>query len=239
MQPKRKRLIAGSLIFAIAAGSAGLASSASGSSSPSVASKIDPADFTSKVDNPFLPWKPGTHFHYKASQPGTRNPVAVTHRTTKIAGVKCVVVRDIVTHNGTPVERSLDWYAQDKHGNVWYFGEASSVFKHGHFAHNASDSWKTGVHGATPGILMEAHPRKGDVYRQEQAPNSKDRAKVLGYVDTMTVPFGTFHHVLETKEFTPLEPSIDHDFYARGIGEIQEINVKGGEGKTKLVSITH
>lgn len=233
---KRKQMIVSGLILAVALAAAGVAHGASKSSSPP---KIDPADFTNKVDNPFLPWKPGTHFHYKTSQPGTRNPVAVTHRTTTIVGVKCVVVRDIVTQNGKPVERSLDWYAQDKRGNVWYFGEASSEFRHGHWVHNAADSWKSGVHGATPGILMEAHPRKGDVYRQENAPNSKDRAKVLGYVGTVTVPFGTFHRVLETKEFTPLEPSIDHDFYARGIGEIEEINVKGGEGKTKLVSITH
>jgi hypothetical protein len=237
MQVTRKRAVARSLIVTIAG--VGVVGAAGGASGAGGAPGIDPADFTTKVDNPFLPWKPGTHFHYKTSEAGTRNPVTVTHRTTTIAGVKCVVVRDLVTHNGKPVERSLDWYAQDKAGNVWYFGEASSEFKHGRFVHVPSDSWKTGVHGATPGILMEAHPRKGDVYSQENAPNSKDRAKVLGYVNSMTVPFGTFHHVLETKEFTPLEPSIDHDFYARGIGEIQEINVKGGEGKTKLVSITH
>jgi hypothetical protein len=234
---KRARRIAlGTVVLAFAA--AGAVSSGSAGASRT---QINPADFTTKIDNPYLPWVPGTHFHYIGTKPpGTRNPVAVTHRTTRILGVKCRVVRDVVTHNGKPVERSLDWYAQDKKGNVWYFGEASSTFQHGHFVHEPSDSWRAGRHGARPGILMEAHPRKGDVYHQEDAPNSKDRAKVLGYISSKTVPYGTFHHVLVTKEFTPLEPnSIDHDFYARGIGEIQETNVKGGEGKTKLVSITH
>jgi hypothetical protein len=235
----RKQVVVGSLILAIAAGGVGVASSATGASRARNTPSIDPADFTNQVDNPFMPWKPGTVFHYKSSAAGTRNPVAVTHRTTKILGVECVVVRDVVKVNGKPEERSLDWYAQDKQGNVWYFGEASSQFTHGHWVHDAADSWRSGVHGARPGIIMEAHPRKGDRYAQENAPNSKDRAKVLGYVGQMTVPFGTFHHVLETKEFTPLEPSIDHDFYARGIGEIKEINVKGGEGKTKLVSVSH
>ena len=234
----RKRIIVGSLILTSAAVSAAVAGLANGAPGAGV-HKIDPADFTNKVDNPYMPWKPGTLFRYRSSEPGVRNPVSVTHRTKRIIGVKCVVVRDVVKRHGTPVERSLDWYAQDKHGNVWYFGESSSEFKHGHWVHNASDSWKSGVDGARPGIVMEAHPRKGDVYHQENAPNSKDRAKVLGYVGTVTVPFGTFHHVLETKEFTPLEPSIDHDFYARGIGELKEVNVKGGEGRTVLVSVSH
>ena len=232
-----RKAIFGGLILAIAAGSVAVA--ARGASRARKATRIDPGDFTTKIDNPFMPWEPGTVFHYRSSQAGTRNPVAVTHRTTRIIGVECVVVRDVVKVNGKPRERSLDWYAQDKAGNVWYFGEASSHFTHGHWVHDAADSWRSGVHGARPGIIMEAHPRKGDRYAQENAPNSRDRAKVLGYVGTVTVPFGTFHHVLETKEFTPLEPSIDHDFYARGIGEIEEINVKGGEGKTKLVSVDH
>ena len=231
---KRKRIALGVFALAIASVGGAIAGSAAAS-----APKINPANFTTKIDNPFMPWVPGTVFHYRSTEPGTKDIVSVTHRKTKILGVRCRVVRDLVKVNGKPRERSLDWYAQNKRGDVMYFGEASSAFKHGRFVHLPSDSWRAGVHGARPGIIIEAHPRKGDRYHQEDAPNSKDRAKVLGYVRKKTVPYGTFHHVLVTKEFTPLESSIDHDFYARGIGEIQETNVKGGEGKTKLVSITH
>jgi hypothetical protein len=233
------RAIAGGTMIAVAIGATSMAGFATGTS-PTGLAGINPAHFTSKVDNPYFPWKPGTLFHYRSSKPaGTTNPVYASHRTKLVAGVRCRVVRDIVKTKGRRVERSLDWYAQDRRGNVWYFGENSSTFKHGRWVHNAADSWESGVHGARPGILMEAHPRKGDVYRQENAPNSKDRAKVLGYVGTLKVPFGTFHHFLVTKEFTPLEPSIDHDYYGRGINELQEINVKGGEGVTKLVAIRH
>ncbi len=37
-------------------------------------------------------------------------------------GVKCLVIRDIVTQNHSLVEKTTDWYAQDSKGNVWYFG---------------------------------------------------------------------------------------------------------------------
>jgi hypothetical protein len=231
------RMIVSGATIAMSIGVAGIATSATGSP-PTRHEGIKPSHFTRRIDNPYMPWKPGTLYHYRSSKPaGATNPVKVPHRTKMVIGVRCRVVRDIVKVNGEPQERSFDWYAQDRRGNVWYFGENSSEFKHGRWVHNASDSWESGVHGAKPGIIMEAHPRRGDVYRQENAPNSKDRAKVLGYVRSLSVPFGSFRHVLVTKEFTPLEPSIDHDYYARGIGELEEINVKGGEGTTKLVGV--
>jgi hypothetical protein len=235
MKPTHR--VAGAVFIVVAIGAAIAVSSVAGSSGGR-ASGINPAHFTAKVDNPFMPWRPGTLFHYRSSKPaGATNPVKVPHRTKTVIGVRCRVVRDVVKVNGRPQERSFDWYAQDRRGNVWYFGENSAVFKHGRWVHSAADSWKSGVDGARPGIIMEAHPRRGDVYQQENALNSKDMARVLGYAKTVRVPLGTFHHVLVTKEFTPLEPSIDHDYYARGIGELQEINVKGGEGKTKLVAV--
>jgi sugar lactone lactonase YvrE len=41
-------------------------------------------------------------------------------------GIKTVVVRDRGFTNGELSEDTLDWFAQDAAGNVWYFGE-----KHG------------------------------------------------------------------------------------------------------------
>jgi hypothetical protein len=90
------------------------------------------------------------------------SPIALTKR---ILGIRSTVVRDTVSQHGKPVERTFDWYAQDKHGNVWYMGEDSLELKGGHFV-RASDSWKSGVDGAKPGIIMRGHPRAGDVYRR-------------------------------------------------------------------------
>jgi hypothetical protein len=78
------------------------------------------------------------------------------------------------------VERTFDWYAQDKDGNVWYMGEDSFELKGGRFV-KASDSWKSGVDGAQPGIIMPANPQPGEAYRQEYYPPGEalDEARVL------------------------------------------------------------
>jgi hypothetical protein len=117
-------------------------------------------------------------------------------------------------------------------------GEDSFELSHGHFV-KASDSWKSGVDGAKPGIVMPAHPRPGDAYRQEYYPPGEalDEARVLCLEGRLTVPFGTFRHVLVTSERSPLEPQVEHKFYARGVGEIAERVVKGHHEAFRLVSV--
>jgi hypothetical protein len=132
---------------------------------------IDPANFVATVDNPLWPLEPGTGFHYKGMRgdvPQTDDEV-VTHQTKQILGISATVVRDTVSQHGRPIERTLDFYAQDNHGNVWYLGEDSFELKNGRFA-KASDSWRSGVDGAKPGIIMPADPQPGDRYRQEYYP---------------------------------------------------------------------
>src|SRR4030042_6353560 len=87
---------------------------------------IDPANFAAEIDNPYFPLKPGTTFVYRGVTEDSieRNEVYVTHQTKKILGVTCMVVRDTVwDENDDLVEDTFDWYAQDKDGNVWPFGE--------------------------------------------------------------------------------------------------------------------
>ena len=123
------------------------------------APSIDPANFVAKIDNRYLPYKPGTTFHFEGVRGRTRqsDDEIVTASDQAILGVKCTVVRDTVSEHGRAIERTVDWYAQDKQGNVWYMGEDSFELKHGHFV-KASDSWKSGVNGAKPGIIMPAQP---------------------------------------------------------------------------------
>jgi hypothetical protein len=168
--------------------------------------KIDPANFEAKVDNRYLPFEPGTRFHYKGvrgTTPQTDNEV-VLRKTKRVLGVTCTVVRDTVSEHGHPVERTFDWYAQDRDGNVWYMGENSLELKNGRFV-RASDSWRSGVNGAKPGIIMPGHPRGGESYRQEYYPPGEalDEARVLGIQGSVTVPFGTFEHALVTLERSP------------------------------------
>jgi hypothetical protein len=203
---------------------------------------IDPANFVATIDNPYLPFKPGTSFHYKGvrgTTPQTDDEV-VTHQTKRILGVRCTVVKDTVSEHGRAVERTFDWYAQDKRGNVWYMGELALERQHGRFA-KASDSWESGIKGAKPGILMPGHPRPGDAYRQEYYPPGQalDQARVLGRSGSVKVPYGTFKGALVTSERSPLEPQTEKKYYVSGVGEVEERVVKGHHEEFQLVSVTH
>src|SRR5919204_369096 len=96
---------------------------------------IDPASFVPKVDNPLWPLDPGTGFHYTGTRGKTpqKDDEIVTHQTKRILGISCTVVRDVVSEHGHPIEKTLDFYAQDKQGNVWYLGEDSFELKNGRF----------------------------------------------------------------------------------------------------------
>jgi hypothetical protein len=202
---------------------------------------IDAAQFVSAVDNPLWPLKPGTHFHFvgtRGKTPQTDDEIVLA-RKKQILGIACTVVRDTVSEHGRPVERTLDYYAQDARGNVWYMGEDSYELSHGHFA-RASDSWLSGVRGAQPGIIMPAHPRPGDRYRQEYYPKGEamDEARVLRMRGPVKVPYGTFKRALVTSEFSPLEPQTEEKEYVPGVGEVRERVVKGHHEEFRLVSVT-
>jgi len=203
---------------------------------------IHPTNFVATIDNSYFPLTPGTAFHYEGRSGKTpqTDDMVVTHRTRKVLGVTCTVVRDTVSEHGRPIERTFDWYAQDKRGNVWYMGEDSLELKNGHFV-RASDSWEGGVNGGKPGIIMPAHPKAGEVYRQEYYPpgGALDQARVLGHAASITVPDGAFERSLVTLEWSPVEPQLEKKYYVAGIGEVQEHLVQGGHEHFELVRVTH
>ena len=125
---------------------------------------IEPADFTTKIDNEYFPLKPGTTFVYEGA--AERGEMTVTHDTKKVMGVECVVVDDRAWEDGKLIERTYDWFAQDKQGTVWYFGEDTKEYENGKVV-STKGSWEAGVDGAKPGIIMHADPKVGQSYRQE------------------------------------------------------------------------
>jgi hypothetical protein len=204
---------------------------------------LNPADFTTKIDNPFWPMRPGTRWVYRETDPeGTRQKVVVTvtNKTKKIAnGITARVVRDVVTEDRKPVEVTDDWYAQDKAGNVWYLGEATTEYENGKPTTTAG-SFEAGVDGAQPGIIMPAKPRPGLRYRQEYYKGeAEDKAQVMSLRQQVEVPFGHFGpgRVLMTRDLNPLKPKIlEFKFFAREIGPVLAVGVSGGSDREELVS---
>ena len=201
-----------------------------------------PGRFSTTIDNPYLPMKPGTRMVYRTTDGDEhgREVVRVTHRTRVVDGVTVRVVRDRAYVGGDLVEDTRDFYAQDRRGNVWYFGENTKTLENGTVT-STKGSWLAGVNRAMPGIVMEADPQVGDRYAQENAPGvAEDRAKVLSLDAHATVPYGNFDGLLKTKDFSPLEPSVvEHKKYLRGVGSILEKEVKGGQERLALVRVTH
>lgn len=195
--------------------------------------QIDPADFVAGIDNPYFPRTPGTRYVYEGqtSEGLERVEVEVLAETRQVMGVTATVIRDTVYLDGVLVEDTRDWYAQAKDGNVWYFGEEVDNYENGVLA-NHDGSWEAGVDGALPGIYMYADPagQIGQTYRQEYyAGEAEDMATILSVTEQVTVPYGFYENVLQTLDFTPLEPGVEeHKFYALGIGEIKAVNVNSG-----------
>jgi hypothetical protein len=202
---------------------------------------FNPGNFrkSTTINNPYFPVVPGTRFTYKGAVQKTPvvDIVTVTHDTPTIDGVKTVEVCDQVFEDGVLTEDTLDWYGQDDRGNVWYFGELATQLPAG--THDGS--WTAGVNGAQPGYIMEAAPKVGDVYCQENAPGvAQDAAQVLSVSASRSVPFGSFTgNVLQTKDYSLLEPKNEHKFYEPGVGMLEAISITGPSEDIQLYTIEH
>jgi len=198
---------------------------------------IDPANFTQVIDNPWMPLAPGAHWIYQGtSEDGPEtDEVTVTSDTKVIMGVTCVAVHDVVSTDGDVTEDTIDYYAQDLDGNVWYFGEESHEVENGKVV-GTEGSWEGGVDGAFPGIQMLASPQESVAYRQEYyAGEAEDMARVIETDATVSAPFGDFDHALVTEEWSPLEPDvIEHKSYARGVGLVTDEEAQGGSESIRL-----
>ena len=221
--------------------------------------ELDPADFVDPTTiikdnaNRYFPLVPGTEWVYEAKDIDgnllERITVTVTGETKEIeypaeSGqiFNCAVVRDVVEEYDPDskeycvIEDTLDWYAQEANGNVWYFGEISQEFENGELA-SLEGSWKAGVEDAKPGILMWAIPDPANEdqnpYRQEfSLGNAEDAGEVVSRnEESVTVPYGTFEDdVVKTKDWTPIEPDVsEFKYYAPEIGLIKEENPESGE----------
>jgi|SRR5712675_1700693 len=202
---------------------------------------LDPANFVTTIDNPYFPLPVGRTLVYQGVKDGQSqiDTVTVTARTKVILGITATEVSDVSTHDGALLEKTFDWYAQDKQGNVWYLGEDTTAFLP-HGKTDTTGSWLSGVNGAEPGLIMEANPQVPDAYRQEfLAGVAEDTAWVVEVGGNVKVPYGRLRNVLTTLEATQVEPgSYDRKVYAPGIGIVLEEALTGTPERAELVSVT-
>src|SRR5215510_7012256 len=198
---------------------------------------IDPANFVTTVDNPYMPLAAGARWVYEGTSDGEpeHTEVVVTDQQKVVMGIPVVVVRDTVSVRGEVVEDTYDWFAQDRDGNVWYMGEDSKEYENGQVT-STGGSWEGGVDGALPGIVMQAHPTQGQAYRQEYYKGqAEDMAEVAQVGTTKAIALGQYTDVVVIKEWSPLEPDVvEQKYYAPGIGVIAEETLKGGDEKAEL-----
>jgi hypothetical protein len=202
---------------------------------------VEPADFVSGIDNPWLPLTPGSTWVYESigAEEVERIEDVVLQETRDVMGVVSTVVRDTVTVEGELVEDTYDWYAQDAEGNVWYMGEETAEYEDGEVISTAG-AWEAGVDGALPGIVMQAEPEVGDAYRQEFYPGeAEDMAEVVRVGVAEELAEESFEDLVVIEEWTPLEPDvIEEKSYAAGVGVVLEEVIEGGSGRIELVSFT-
>lgn len=207
-------------------------------------------DFTNLTNpNPYRPLAIGNQWSYEGGD--EEITVEVMSATKLIEGVTCIVVKDVVEEDGEVIEDTDDWEAQAKDGAVHYCGEIALNFE----TFEGDDpevpelvdiegSWKAGRDGAKSGILMQAEPEVGQVYRQEWAfGDAEDASEVL----SIDYGFGNDAELDEfvpedlatllcdddcvvTRDFTPLEPDAEErKYYAPDIGVFLEVDPESGD----------
>jgi hypothetical protein len=217
--------------------------------------RYDPDVRPSRFDDPRRPSNPNLYFplgvgkHWEYRSATQLNTVEVVNETKLIAGVRCIVIRDLVFEDGLIHEATDDWYAAAKDGSVWYFGEEVKDYEAftGDIPKRAElvsidGSFKVGRDGDKPGIIALASPKVGDAYLEEYSlGNAEDVTEIL----STTYSYGhdpvLDEHVpraladrfcagncIVTKNYSLLEPGLfARKYYARGVGTILEVENTG------------
>ena len=207
---------------------------------------IDPLDIgVGTLPNPYFPlvqgnvWRLEGTFEEDGEQITEEITITVTDKIKLIDGIRCLVVRDVVTVDGELVEDTDDWFAQDANGNVWYCGEEVKDYETfdddepplPELVSN-DGSFKAGRDGDKGGMLLPYSPVVGEIIRLELSiGNAEDTLEILSIEGDETSPFADCNNqCLVTRDFSPLDPDVEENkYYAPGIGLVVEINLETGD----------
>lgn len=196
-----------------------------------------------RIDNPWWPLKPGTRavLHEFEDEECKTNDVIVTRRAKrdfhgKYAGLAARVVIDRVWSDPTCegkrkllLEDTVDWFAQDDRGNVWYVGERTVEYEYDdagrRIGSDTAGSWEAGRDGAKAGLVMLAHPFEGFFYRQEFLEGvAEDQARIVNVGVRASTQLGRFHDCVRTRDTTPLSPGdVEYKIYCVNVGLVKVV----------------
>jgi hypothetical protein len=192
----------------------------------------DPSRFSAKVDHPLVPLAsvPVTIFEGNERGSEVRVESRVLERIDHVAGVPVAVVDVKEYKDGKLFEHTLDYYAQDKEGNVWYLGERVNDIADGKVVGHGGQ-WLAGQGDARAGLFMPAHPKVGRTFQQERAPGvAEDRSTVVAGGLRVRTPLRTFSDCIKTKDFAPLDNATEFKHYCSGVGLVREEGIGSDEG---------
>ena len=198
------------------------------------------------IDNPWFPLKVGMRWVHRGSTTERGKRVAhrlvtvVTDLTKVIDGVRTVVLWVEDYKEGKLDEAELAFFAQDKDGNVWGFGEYPEEYFNGRMIR--APAWIHGLNDSRAGIMMPAAPRLDTPsYSQGWAPSVlwTDRGKVDQMGQKTCVPLRCFDDVLIVAETSKAEPNAEQlKYYSRGIGKVR-VGWRGqGEKLQEVLELT-
>jgi len=159
------------------------------------------ADFVAGLDNPWFPAAAGARWELVDPATGATALTLTTEPGPEVDGIATTrVVRTAA--DGTAVG---DLYAQDRAGNVWWFGREGE--------------WLAGDDGAEAGLAMPARPRRGDGFRTTSA-GLAEIATVTAFDEEVTVPLATYRRTV-TVEIEAASGATRTEVYARGVGPVR------------------
>ncbi|HTE60297.1 MAG TPA: hypothetical protein VK631_08085 [Solirubrobacteraceae bacterium] len=246
MQRKRRLLVIGSAVAALAAAGTGTAIAVSGDDAREGRGTTGGAaagpvfSHPTTIDNRYLPLTATRRCERRGrADDGTRERTVTTvlDRTRRFTidgqQVDAAVIRDDAYEDGELVERTHDYFAQADDRTVYYLGEHVSNIRRGKVA-NHDGTWLYGRHTDVPGVAMPAEPKVGDQYRFEDVPGvttESNRVEETGLRARVNGRLLT--DIIRIQEFIQPQGEVEHKLYAPGVGLVVEYPP---DGRTALVS---
>ncbi len=206
------------------------------------ASVCDPAvaTFSLTSTNPYYPLHPGLGVVLEGEEDGEliRVERIVLEDTEIVAGVETHVLEHKEYIDGELHELARNFYVEADDGTVCYFGEDVEFYEDGELL-DTHGTWRVGVDGAKPGIIMPANPEVGDAYFQENAPGiAADMGRVSDVGVSRTIGGIDYDNLVVIQDSNPMEDCDEEEekVYAPGIGEIQDDVLVAGDPDAPVLS---